>query len=366
MKIGIVTQPLSRNYGGILQNYALQQTLKKLGHEPYTFDLTAAVPWYKWAKHNIKVFFKHAVGCKATYRESPLRVAKTEIPLRRFVSRYISLITPRRAVPSAKSLRKYGLEALIVGSDQVWRPRYNRSIADMYLRFASSFDVKRIAYAASFGTGVWEYRKKKSAMCRALAQRFDAISVREKSAVALCRDHLGVEAKHVLDPTLLLTNEEYNKLLAPIEQPCEAYLFAYVLDRSPQKVDHIHAVAAQRGLKPIIVGVGADVKPEDSIERWLTYFRDCSYVVTDSFHGSVFSIIYNKDFHVIANVERGIDRMTSLLELLALEDRLVDFARLKDFRPLGAVDWARVNISLNMHREDSINFLIASLLTKRG
>lgn len=357
MKIGIVTQPLSRNYGGILQNYALQQTLKKLGHEPYTFDLIASVPWYKWAKHNIKVLFKRAIGRKGTFRESPLRVARTEIPLRRFVMRNIALLAPRTAKPKAAQVRKYGLEALVVGSDQVWRPRYNRHIADMYLRFALSFDVRRIAYAASFGTGVWEYRRKKGAVCRALAQRFDAISVREDSAVRLCKEHLGVDAKHVLDPTLLLTNTEYNTLLDAATTPREDYLFAYLLDRSSQKIEHINAVAAQRGLKAVIVGVGADVKPDDSIERWLTYFRDCRYVVTDSFHGSVFSIIYNKDFHVIANIERGVDRMTSLLGALELNDRLVDAARLSDFRPLAAVEWERVNRSLDALREDSINFL---------
>lgn len=360
MKIGIVTQPLSRNYGGILQNYALQQTLKKLGHEPYTFDLKAPGTRHGWIKRTTKALFKRLIGRKVAIYESPLKIAITEIPLRRFVKRNISLTTPRTFIPVAQRIEEYGFEAIISGSDQVWRPYYNLSIEDMYLRFALPYNVKRIAYAASFGTGEWEYNEKQEAACKTLIEKFDAISVREDSAVELCKEHFGIEAKHLLDPTLLLTSDEYNTLIDNIETSSEEYLFAYILDKSSEKIEYIRKIAAQKKLKPIVVGVSENVKFSDSVEKWLALFRDCKYVVTDSFHGCVFSIIYNKEFHAIANITRGVDRMTSLLGALKLDNRLMDEAALCN-DPLPKIDWTTINHNLEQLRNESIGFLRTNL-----
>lgn len=354
MKIGIVTQPLSRNYGGILQNYALQQRLKALGHTPYTFDL-GQFGWCDMVETNIKSIVKLLIGRPTSFVATPKHRELSERPLRRFVEERISLITPRSKRPSVAKVMEYGLDALIVGSDQVWRPRYNYSIEDMYLAFAKELNIKRIAYAASFGTDKWEYSYECQSRCGELLRMFDAISVREDAAVGLCKEHFSVEAKHVLDPTLLLTAEEYNSLTTTIPQRKRPILFAYLLDRSEQMLSFVHHEAERQGLTAVVVGAGEELKANDSIELWLSYFRDAQYVITDSFHGCAFSIIFNREFRVLGNAQRGNSRMESLLRAFCIEDR---YGEVHSSEP---IDWERINSRLAELRAYSEEFLLSSL-----
>lgn len=358
MKIGIVTQPLSRNYGGILQNYALQQRLIALGHTPYTFDL-GAFTWREWVVGNVKWIVKRLIGREGHYLSTPKARLIAERPLRRFVESHISLIKPRSKRPTAAKIAEYGLEALVVGSDQVWRPRYNLSIEDMYLCFARTLNIRRIAYAASFGTEEWEYSEKQTAKCRELITMFDALSLREDSGVELCRKHFGVEAQQVLDPTLLLTAEEYNTLTSSIPQRKEPILFAYLLDRSAEKLAFVEQMAKHRGLSVVVVGADGELQEGDSIEQWLSYFRDARYVVTDSFHGSAFSVIYNREFTVMGNPKRGNSRMMSLLRQLGIEERYCE--ELECVEALEAPAWDEVNSRLKQLRESALQYLEESL-----
>lgn len=359
MRIGIVTQPLSRNYGGILQNYALQQTLIKLGHVPYTFDL-GNYTWTDWAVLSIKTIIKKILGRKCDFPQTPTQNNANERPLRTFVQQKISLITPRLHKLSNEKIKEYNLEALIVGSDQVWRPMYNYNIEDLFLKFAQDCNVKRLAYAASFGTGQWEYSDVQTDNCKKMAQKFDAVSVREDSAVGLCKDHLNVEAVHVLDPTLLLTSDEYNRLLINFPPSASKVLFAYLLDVNEQKVEYVKDYAKFLGLELVIKSADARLEPNDSIEKWLVNFRDAAYVITDSFHGCAFSVIYNVDFSVIGNPHRGLDRMTSLLNSLDLTDRLVGDSALEVISQ-PQIEWNRINERLNALRGYSTMFLKQNL-----
>lgn len=356
MNIGIVTQPLSRNYGGILQNYALQCILKSLGHTPYTFDL-GLFTWKDWIIFNLKSCVKKLIGRRAYYIASPKSYHNSEMPLRRFVDTHISLIAPRTRRPSASAIHKYGLECIIVGSDQVWRPKYNINIADMYLSFATLQDIKRVAYAASFGTDVWEYRSKDCGRCRRYAQKFDAISVREDSAISLCRTHLGVDASLVLDPTLLLSSDDYSKLITHQTNDKKPYLFAYLLDISNDKIEYVQRVANILGIEPRIVKADNDITEDDSIEMWLSNIRNARYVITDSFHGCAFSIIFNREFITFGNKARGNSRIYSLLKQLNLENRIVqDNLWQADIHNI-EIEWQLVNSTLEHLKDVSINFL---------
>ena len=296
MKIGIFTQPLKSNYGGILQNYAMQVVLKRLGHEPWTVDYLRFT-WWDWFVVVIKVTIKKCLLRKSNYPLTPTKVRRQENPLRRFAQKHIQLTQPRVKYPNKSILQTYDFNALLVGSDQTWRPMYNGKIYDMYLQLAEGMNVKRVAYAASFGTDQWEYTPEQEAECARLAKQFDAISVREASGVGLCKEHFGVEATHVLDPTLLLTANDYNELCKDIELR-EPFVFAYILDMNEQKVAEIKAFAEAKGLPYFIKSADADISDVDSIELWLSYFRDAAYVITDSFHGTAFSVIYHKNFVV--------------------------------------------------------------------
>lgn len=360
MKIGIVTQPLSRNYGGILQNYALQQTLIKLGHTPYTYDLKWPYSWKICIVNNLKSIVKCVIGRPYKFHETPYKRNKREKILRDFVKKHINLISPRDYRPNPNKIKEYGLERLIVGSDQVWRPIYNPHIEDMYLSFSDDTDIKKIAYAASFGTDEWEYTEEKTNRCRVLAQKLDAISVREESGLALCKKYLGVEASYLIDPTLLLSANDYHTLIQHIERPTSPYLFAYILDQSKEKIEYIKNYAKANNLDLIIKGSDSQLSVDDSIEKWIANFRDANYIITDSFHGTVFSIIFNKPFVAVGNETRGMSRFNSLLSRFGLEEYLIDISKEHKI-PTSNIDWTKINLNIEACRITAISFLTNNL-----
>lgn len=353
MKIAILTQPLRTNYGGILQDYALQTILRRLGHEPVTIDYDCRYTKARWLMGRIKSILK---GTKH-HIQYPQYNRSGQENLNRFIHENIVMTKPVDT-PTKEIFDSIHPEAFIVGSDQVWAPACNVPIeylGNMFLDFAPDFKGKRVAYAASFGSGEWKYTPEWTEKCSKLAKNFDAISVREDSGVRLCREYLGVEAVHVLDPTLLLTADDYKKLLVQPEKRTRS-LFAYILDTSAQKIAFLQSIADQFDLNLVIKGANDDLQWDDSIEGWLSDIRDSAMVVTDSFHGSVFSILFHRPFLSIVNNKRGTDRFTSLLNKLGLNDMLV-----KNINEIGRItniiNWDVVDQKLNVERESSINFL---------
>ena len=225
----------------------------------------------------------------------------------------------------------------------------------MFLDFWSDFPGKRVAYAASFGGSEWIYTPEQERLCGALAKKFDAISVREASGVQLCKEHFGVEATHVLDPTLLLTVKDYESLLSR-QQNATNTLLAYILDTSLEKLTFLERMAKKYNLELKIKGANDDISWDDSIEDWLSEIRDAAMVITDSFHGSVFSILFQRPFLSIVNKRRGAERFISLLSKLELEDRLVDDVTTYELTDL-TIDWSEVDTRLVREREMSLEFL---------
>lgn len=363
MKIAILTQPLRTNFGGILQDYALQTVLRRMGHKPVTIDYDCRYTKARWLMGWIKSMLKG--------RQHPVQFPhynrSGQENLNRFIHQHISMTKPvNTPLEGWEQLRKVwnGSEpkAVVVGSDQVWSPWANVPIdflGNMFLDFAPGFKGKRVAYAASFGGGEWTYTPEWTDKCSKLAKKFDAISVREDSGVRLCREYLGVDAIHVLDPTLLLTGVDYEKLLS---QPAKKsnVLFAYVLDTSDEKVRFLHAVADKFGLELKIQGANDDLKWDDSIEDWLADIRDAAMVVTDSFHGSVFAIQFHRPFLSIVNHKRGAERFTSLLGKLGLSSRLVYDVTTADNITCD-IDWDMIERNIAVERNKSMEFLKGAL-----
>lgn len=355
MKIGIITQPLGLNYGGILQNYALQTVLKRMGHDVWTIDYKKFT-WMDWLDNSWRVLAHKFLGHNVKFGKTPSERKALESHLRRFALKNISLTVPRTKYVERKIAKKYGFEAIVVGSDQVWRPQYNNHIERMFLSFCKEQNIKRVAYSASFGTDKWELTAKQTKMCSPLAQMFDAISVREASGVKLCRDYLHVEAIHVLDPTLLLTAEDYIRLCMAIPYR-EPFVFAYILDQSEDKVNEIKSFAQQKGLPYIIQSAGQFIREDDSIELWISRFRDAAYVITDSFHGTIFSINFKKEFYVYGNYSRGNSRFDSLLDLFDLRNRVID----NGIKEIGQIDWRKVERKIDTERTKSFDFIHKNL-----
>lgn len=356
MKIGILTSSIAGNYGGILQNYALQQVLKLLGHEPVTIDHYKSYSRMRWIMGRVNAFLhKRSVNVPFPWYG---RVGEKSIL--DFGFKNIDRTKPvKEILPDI--IDKYGFETLIVGSDQVWRKKYNKNIETNFLSFAENKKVKRIAYAASFGIDVWDYPEDLTGRCQELLARFDAVSVREKSDIILCRENLNVVPTHVLDPTLLLSASHYENFFVRKVALKDKYLFAYVLDKNEEKLNYIRDYSHQMCLVPIIMGAENNAKNGDSIEKWLTMIDNASFVITDSYHGTLFSIIFNKEFMSINNAQRGNSRFESILGEIGLMKRLVDTDALKVII-LPKIDWNEVNSIIENGREKSLSFLKTALL----
>lgn len=363
MKIGILTQPLWRNYGGILQNYALQQVLIRLGHNPVTIHYcrqTIKLGLLEWVKYFVKIIIGHP---NRKYKAHKLgNIIKMRYDgVAPFCKKYIIETRPMKGIDATqKEFQTIG--AYIVGSDQVWRPQYNwcNQFYHMYLDFVQEkHNVKKIAYAASFGVDFWEYSEEQTAKCKELIKQFDAVSVRETSGINLCRDYLGVETQQVLDPTLLLSADDYRSLIATKEYSCKGEVCVYILDMTQEKRRMIDAFCKKNNLQWYQIGAYLENGDVPSIESWIAGIDQAQYVITDSFHGSVFSIIFNKPFISIGNKDRGMSRFDSLLSLFGLEDRLVS---LDDcLEKISTPDWAQVHSRLSQLQEESLNYLKKNL-----
>lgn len=380
MKMLILTQPLHTNYGGLLQAYALQQILKGMGHDVVTDRLGVVRKLPLW--NRALRFLYHAVQfcILKNYRYYPYRYlfvsfdkeskAKRSISINtdRFVNTHIDTIDllTRSNESVIDAVRQF--DAIVVGSDQVWRATMS-DIPTYFLSFTKAINVKRIAYAASFGTDdLNEYSKMDMKIASESIKLFDAVSVREKSGVHLCRDYFKMDAVHVLDPTMLLSKDDYLKLIEEEDKPCsENILLTYVLDRTQEKNDIIqrvgealHLTSCENGAVKYFSNVVESNVSEciyPSVSRWVAGFRDAQFVVTDSFHGTVFSIIFNKPFVAILNSKRGSSRFISLLSVLGLENRLISTTNDLLEEHLKPIDYTEVNKILNDWRYLSISFM---------
>jgi len=371
MKVGILTQPLKTNYGGLLQAYALQESLKILGHNTWIIDRDYSHPNLQ---KKILNKFKRIIPF-GTYSLPPTSKEKEVIDqyTSYFRKRYISPTTEKITRSSEMTkLENLGFEAFVVGSDQVWRPGYSPCITNYFLDFvACEKGIKRISYAASFGVKEWEFSEQQTKECSSLARMFNAVSVREASGIDLCKKYLGIDAVHVLDPTMLLNSEDYINLVNNEEElDSSGDLMTYVLDITNEKEVFIKKIAENLGLTPFTVMQQEKLTRKTEINnsifppvtRWLKGFMDAKFVITDSFHGCVFSILFNKPFIALGNKNRGLARFESLLKTFKLENRLItEFTVFNEEIFCNNFDWDYVNNILDNERNKSYQFLKNSL-----
>lgn len=358
MRIAILTLPLHGNYGGIMQNYALQTALCKLGHDVETINLKKELLFKRYDISCLKRFF-------------PFGSSDSKHLVRRFIDEHIRLTVP---VYNKRDLLKHDFtsyDAVIVGSDQVWRIQYAYpDIYSYYLDFVPEKNtrgerIRKIAFSASFGTDEAEYTVEQIWLCGAYLKDFDWVTVREDSALSLIHNVYQWSCKHppvvTLDPTMLLGKEDYIRLFARHHKTeNEGGLFYYVLDMNEEKRELIQRIASDLGVKSFTVARKSH-RWYDSLENrmipspveWLQAFCEASFVFTDSFHGSVFSILFNKNFLVMGNKKRGLSRFHSLLQRFNLMDRLI-YAGEEYYAYLcrPSIDWDAVNAVLAAEKKN--------------
>ncbi|WP_447878574.1 polysaccharide pyruvyl transferase family protein [Serratia fonticola] len=378
MKVAILTLPLHTNYGGNVQAFALQKVLRDMGHAPVMINYRKSV-----IRRNIiiRVLSKikrlivkeeNNMGYRFTSKE------RKEIDKHHdfFINDYLDCSSPLYNEDELRSfVESEGFDVLIVGSDQVWRPKYTPNIEPFFFGFLKERDgFKKIAYAASFGSDVWEYTPQQTELCAKLLQDFSSVSVRESLGVEMCKKYLNVTAEHVLDPTLLLDKSEYIKVFNNKNLPDnQGKVFNYLLDSSDDKFELLQRISQHLGKEIFSTYPSKTIKHSrfindindyqfPQVEAWLKSFYDADFVITDSFHGTVFSIIFNKPFIAICNKSRGAARFYSLLKILELEDRLVNnFSEVKSEVINSNIDFDKVNRLLNEAKQKSLTFISNSL-----
>lgn len=372
MNIGILTLPLRTNYGGILQAYALQTVLEEMGHKVVILDKSPYkhLPIWKMPLSYSKRILKKYVQRKDIRIFYEHWNNKSYPIISQYTQKFIKTYIHRKEVNDLNQLKENDFDALIVGSDQVWRIRYfstmHSDIKNAFLYFARNWiNVKRIAYAPSFGTEEWEYSKEQTAICKSLSHKFNAISVREISGIELCKKYFNINAQHVLDPTLLLNVTHYSKLANKANKIYPSnMLLHYILDENEKTNELIKCIATEKGLNIVranskVENQYADINEriQPPVEMWLSGFYNTDYVVTDSFHACAFSIIFNKPFIVYGNKDRGYARFTSLLSLFGLTNRLVTNIDEALVVIKENINWEAVNKLREEMKEKSIDFL---------
>ena len=365
--VHILTHPYLGNFGGGLQAYALQQTVTKLGFES---NIIEYIP-----SHIQKAYFRSLF--RNIYE---LSKACAKLVLNKDVHN-----TPCIKFATVKHFKKHFLtlndisnvkpdDSFIVGSDQVWRAIYARMLGGVpkyFLDFATPKQRQRsFAYAASFGTDEWEGSSEETEECMQLIRDFKSVSVRETSGIQLCKDIFSIDAVQMPDPTILLQASEYSKLInaSLTRLPKQPYIAKYILDETPDIRCLIEETAkSQKLFVQNLLPNGKAKKISDrfpiSIPQWLRYIRDAEYVVTDSFHGCVFSIILNKPFVCVSNVARGTARFDTLFEIFGLQQHLVHTISSNTLQKPATTDtdWKKINAILSFERNRGLCFLRQNL-----
>lgn len=344
MRIALLNLPFDNNYGGNLQRYALIKVLQGMGHEVEHINLQRRyrLPWYKWPYSIPKRMIKrYLLGRKNVEilmeRKQKREDASQQALCSQFYERYIPHTEACFNIQQVRKITEGRYDAYIVGSDQVWRKGSAGQIglANYLLRFTKGQHVKRMAYAVSFGIAGNVLSQKEISSMKEDYSRFDAVSVREDSALELL-DSYGwnnPKAELCLDPTLLLTADDYAQLAKEggAQDITSGKIFCYILDET-EKTRFVTDFY-RKHMKKEIVKVGLDNTAEVSIAQWLNNIRCADLVITDSFHGCVFSIIFNKPFVFLGNKGRGNARLESLFKLLQLaadDTEHIDYKRLDE------------------------------------
>lgn len=371
--VGIITIVKVNNYGAELQAFALQHKLELMGYKAEIIDYL----FYKHSQHKrekcSKPFYPYPFKkrCKEwllpkwewlkcqMHRDSSNRRNERFDAFHRENTRfsihcYSSYTELYNNPPS--------YDVYCVGSDQVWNPGCYTSLNPYFVSFAPK-GKRKISYASSFGVKNIPYSARMQ--YHTLLEGMDAISVREEVGVKLVKDLSGKMAVKVADPTLLLTKAEWNAVAKFDKVPREKYILLYVLKGSEYITQQAIAMGKIRGLKVIRICKGAfkEDKESSGIENiidaapddFLGLISKAEMVLTNSFHGTVFSILFERDFYTI--VKRSTENNSRQLSLLnTLKINRIKYED-KTFKETAPINWEMVRDILSDFRQKSINYL---------
>lgn len=369
MKIGVVTYWQSKdNYGQYLQCYAMQVYLKKLGHEPFLIRYTSAKPKVKVEIKNLKdliLYLPRYYRRKKIQNEVSQDIKRWNkeggLAQRNFVG-FLENNIQCSSVLSRKELLKNPpmAKAYVCGSDQIW----GSNDLTYYLDFAPENSI-RVAYAPSMG-GITSLPEDLCKTLKPILNKFSFIGMREKSGVDVCQS-LGLkDTVKVIDPTLLLAKYDYDKILTP-QKNNKPYAFIYLLGNTTVcPTEKVMKYVKSKGLEAIYV---VSQRRYDNYEKrfatlgeWLGYLSNADLVITNSFHCTGFSLIYNKPFITLA-LGDNFKRMNNRLEELLSDANLLSQFVFEDIEsaPISNLDFSSFKKYQQIEEQRTKHYLIASL-----
>lgn len=363
MKIAVITRHAISNYGSLLQAYATQYILEKLGYQCEIIDYIRDDESYKQHEKTLlkqksdwnNNFFKRALYLTIRQPESLVSGRRFEKERKKYLHlsrRYTDYKELKNNCPQA--------DIYMTGSDQVWGPTENGIYDPTYCLEFTSEEAKRISYAASFGRTTMTQQVQQY-YSRYLS-RYAHISVRENSAVELV-EKIGIKVEQVLDPTLLLSAQEWRSMFTFGKYAKKKYILVYQLHNDPMLSEYAKMVSKAKNLPLVRLSTAfhqifrsGKFVWNPKVTEFLDYIAQADCLITDSFHGTAFAINLNTQFvEVLPNNNTG-TRNQSILELTGLEERIlknetdIDLAFKK-------IDFNSVNEKIEKERERSLKIL---------
>ena len=325
--IGVVSMKNNNNIGNNLVKFSISIKLKELGFEPIIIGISSRGDNIDFLKKNVKL-----KEIKNSYSE----------------------------------LKEKDYDILMVNSDQTWNglKKNTTSVINRgYLKFAENWTIPRFVYGASLGYNFWKFSKDFDVIARGLLKKFSGISVREKGAIKIVKKHLGIQPEFVLDPTFIINKKYYLDLIKDYNDKInfnfeEKYLCVYQLDKNIHITNLVREASQKFDYKIYKINLNKN----NYIENFIFYMNASKAVITDSFHGTVFAIIFNKPFISYVNEERGSARFISLIETFYLSKRIIFPKKFKKLNINLLKTPLKINHSLlNNLKKKSINFLKKNL-----
>jgi len=356
-KAGILTFHCVDNYGAVLQCLALQEGLKAHFDEVEVIDYRP-----EYLLRDYRAINTYSLKSILMSLYSLPEFLKKKRGFRDFKKQYLN--TSKKIYPTASEIKDIDSDFIFVGSDQIWNSKITGGYDPAFFgKFEGSESKKIVSYAASLGQYQLSDGERKAFL--SLLENVDCISVREEEGVKLISENTGKIPSLVIDPTLLIEEDFWNRMAEKREE-CGKYVLIYNLTNAPEMFKIAKKISREKGLEIIEIKGGRkgiskrkhkviySASPKDFVDM----IANAAYVVTDSFHGTAFSVIMKKDFIVIPHKTRG-GRMRTLLESLGLETRICGDADASVLHE--QIDYTEVNKKLSELRERSNDFISRSI-----
>jgi len=357
MKIGILTYHRSENYGAVLQAFALKEALQKIGFKPVFIDYQHQSHSEMYALFSKSKFFEKSFFNKVKYFISFLLSLRRKLCRKKNFQEFFNQYINESGLGSVDNL----YDIVIYGSDQIWRKQDIIGINGFLETYFGSDTIsakKKISYAASMG----EIRIEGNDLdfLKSTLSNFHAISVREDDLKELVEEKVGLSATHVVDPVFLLDEVEWQMITSP-RLIKEKYILFYHLGYNAEAVKAVVKLKKQTQYKVVELN-GKIITRDTRAQRWnmvgpsgfLSLLRHAEFVITSSFHGICFSLLYNKNFYVfLTNNSR---RIESMLLDFNLTSRIVKTATEVDMHD--SINWKEVSSLIEKKKKSSLLFLM--------